>query len=154
MNILMAIAVNVEQTCQCGFTQVRITSSAFQCFPDSPQAVTYRAVLHGTTSAFSAEIISHIEQWVSEGVTISIQNVLIDIDTNCVIEITSNRDGECGVTAESTVVTVIAKEPSNGGIIGGMVSMVVICILTVVIIVSMGLFLKWRKTKMNNYCLR
>ena len=144
--------MNVEQRCQCGFTQDQITKSAFQCFPDSPQAVTYRAVLHGTTSAFSAEIISHIEQWVSEGVTISIQNVLINIDTNCVIEITSNRDRECGVTKESTVVTVIAKEPSNsvGGIIGGMVSMVLICILTVVIIISVSfIFLKWRNSKIH-----
>ena len=154
----MAIAMNVEERCQCGLTQDQITSSAFQCFPDSPQAVTYRAVLHGTTSAFSADIISHIEQWVSEGVTISIQNVLIDIDTNCVIEITSNRDRECGVTEESTVVTVIAKGSSRstpvGGIVGGMISMALISILIVVIIVSMSLFLKWRKTKINNYCLR
>ena len=57
----------------------RITDEVFRCFPDSPHAVTYRALLHGTTSANSSELISHIEQWMTEGAIIMVQRVLMTI---------------------------------------------------------------------------
>ena len=140
--------MNVEQRCQCGFTQDQITSSVFQCFPDSPQAVTYRAVLHGTVNASSSNIISHIEQWISEGAAISVQNVLINVDTTCVLEIASNLDIECAV---SDAVTVVAKESSNvaGGIIGGVVTIVFIVIALMAIVGAIALLLKWRKRRRN-----
>ena len=71
-DIISALVLNVEQICHCEFTRSHTTNSAFQCFLDSPQAVTYRAVLHGTTSASSSGLISFIEQWISDGVTISL----------------------------------------------------------------------------------
>ena len=48
---------------------------------------------------------------------------LIDVDTNCVLEILSNLDSECTVSDE---VTMVAKEASNlvSGIIGGVVTIV------------------------------
>ena len=138
--------MNVEQRCQCGFTQNQITSSAIQCFLDSPQAVTYRAILHRTANASSSNIISHIEQWISEGPAISVQNVLIDIDTNCVLEIASNLDSECTVSDE---VTVVAKESSNvaSAIIGGAVTIVFIVIALMAIVGAIALLLKLRKKR-------
>ena len=113
----------MQQRCQCGFTQDQITSSVFRCFSDSPQAVTYRALLHGTANASSSDIISHIGQWIFEGAAISIQNVLIDIDTNCVLEIASNFDKLCITvitdtsTQPLTVVPMITEKSSNAVII-------------------------------------
>ena len=138
----------MQKRCQCGFTQDQITSSVFRCFPDSPQAVTYRAVLHGTANASSSIIISHMGQWISEGVAISVQNVLIDVDTNCVLEILSNLDSECTVSDE---VTMVAKESSNivSGIIGGVVTIVFIIIALMAIVGVIALLLKWRKKRRN-----
>ena len=140
----MAIVVNVEERCQCGFTQDQIASSAFKCFPASPQAVTYRAVLHGTASTTSSQLISQIEQWISGGVTISVQNVLLNVDTNCVIVIVSNHDDECGMMDDNTVMT---ESSAIGGIVGGMVAVVLILIVIIVIAVVAALFLRMRKKR-------
>ena len=122
----------------------------FRCFPDSPQAVTYRAILHGTANTSSSLIISHMEQWISEGVAIciSVQNVLIDVDTNCVLEILSNLDSECTVSDE---VIMVAKESSNlvSGIIGGVITIVFIIIALMAIMGVIALLLKWRKKRRN-----
>ena len=148
--------MNVEQQrCQCGFTHDQITSSAFRCFPDSPQAVTYRAVLHGTANTSSSDIISHIEQWISEGVAISVQNVLIDVDTNCVLEIASNLDKECITvitdtsTQPLTVVPMITEKSSNAvsGIVGGVVSIVLTVIALIAIVGAIALLLKLKKKR-------
>ena len=127
------MTMNVKQRCQCGFTQDQITSSAFQCFLDSLQAVTYRAVLHGTVNSSSSDIISHIEQWISEGVSISIQNVLISIDTKCVLEIASNQDEECSAVRSSDQIATI---------IGSTVSIVLILSLIASCSVLVALILK------------
>ena len=126
-DIVATVAINVEQRCQCGFTPDQITSSAFRCFPDSPQAVTYRAVLHGTANASSSDIISHIEEWVSEDAAISVQNDLINVDTNCDIEIFSDNDSECsGSTASSFsfLLYIIV-----GGAAGALLLILVLCTL-------------------------
>ena len=130
----------MEQRCQCGFTQDQITSSAFQCFPDSPQAVTYRAVLHGTANASSSDIISHIEQWISEGVAISVQNDLINVDTNCVIEISSDDDSECSGSSASSFSFLLYIIVS--GAAGGLLLILVLCTLMMT-----TLFLKRKKER-------
>ena len=117
----------MEQRCQCGFTHEQITSSLFQCFPDSPQAVTYRAVLHGTANASSSDIISHLEQWISEGAAISVQNDFINVDTNCVIEISSVDDSECSGSSASSfsfLLYIIV-----GGAAGALLLILVLCTL-------------------------
>ena len=147
--------MNVQQRCQCGFTHDQITSSVFRCFSDSPHAVTYRAVLHGTVNASSSDIISHMEQWIFEGAAISVQNVLIDVDTSCVLEIASNLDNECDTvitdasTQLLTVVPMITKKSSNAvsGIVGGVVSIVFIIIALMAIVGAIALLLKWRKKR-------
>ena len=148
-DILSALVLNMEQICHCEFTRDHITNSAFQCFPDSPQAVTYRAVLHGTTSASSSDLISYIEQWISDGVTISIQNILINVDPSCILVIDSVRDNECGATDQPTVVTTLydTSRPSNNigvAVVSTVVAMVVLSLSIAVTIVAVLLF-KWRK---------
>ena len=140
----MAIVANVEQRCNCGLYQDHITNSAFQCFPDSPQAVTYRAVLHGTSSASSSKILRHIEQWITEGTTVSILNVIYNVDQNCVLLIYSNRDNECKMADES-----IQPAVSSGNLTGGVRAGTVATVLTVTpamtIILTAVYFTKKRK---------
>ena len=102
--------------------------------------MTYRAVLHGTTSASSSKILRHIEQWTSEGVTISIQNILINLDPSCVLVIDSISDNECEETDQ--------PNSNNIGVaaaIGSTVVAVVILSLSIAVtIVAVSLF-KWRR---------
>ena len=122
-----------------------MTSSAFQCFPDSPQAVTDRAVLHGTSSASSSQILRHIEQWISVGATVSIQSVIYNVDQNCVLAISSNRDNECKSTYEITISVIKSENNLTGGVIGSTIA--VVSIITLIIATSMivVLFIKRRK---------
>ena len=50
----------INDRCRCGFVRDRLSDEVFQCFDSSPQTVTYRAVLHGTASATSSELIGAI----------------------------------------------------------------------------------------------
>ena len=67
----------------------------FRCFSSSPQAVTFRAILHGVSRASSSKIISYIEQWISNDITIPVQKVLINVDSSCTVSISSFDDREC-----------------------------------------------------------
>ena len=141
----MAIVPNVEQRCNCGFSRDNITSSAFQCFPDSPQAVTYRAVLHGTSGASSSQILKHIEQWISEGATVSIQSVIYNVDQNCVLAISSNHDNECKMADEATTFVIKSENNLTGGVIGGTLAVVLIMTLIIATSMMVVLFVKRRK---------
>ena len=148
-DILSALVLNVEQICHCEFTRDHITNSAFQCFPGSPQAVTYRAVLHGTTSASNSDLILYIEQWISDSVTISIQNILINVDPSCVLVIDCVHDNECGATDQPTVVTTLYDTSSlsnNIGVaVGSTVVAVVVLSLSIAVTIVAILLFKWRK---------
>ena len=59
------IADGIEDLCRCGFTEDRITDVMFQCFPDSPKEVTFRAQLHGTPSTNVSDLINDLKTWSS-----------------------------------------------------------------------------------------
>ena len=102
-DISAAITSNINQLCQCGLSHENITGGVFRCFSSSSQAVTFRTLLHmhETTKASSSEIISHIEQWISNDITIPVQSVLINVDSRCTVTISSFDDGECQLNSKS-----------------------------------------------------
>ena len=71
--------------CGCDFREDRITDSVFQCFPSSPQSVTYHAQLHGTLNANVSGLIAAIEEWVSTGVTIPVQFLPLTVSSVCAV---------------------------------------------------------------------
>lgn len=79
-DIAAALLENTQKLCRCGFLNDRITDAVFRCFPDSPQEVIYRANMHGTTSANSTQLVSHIKQWTTEGTNVIIQQMLLRVD--------------------------------------------------------------------------
>ena len=100
-DISAAITLNINQCCQCGLSHENITDGVFRCFSNSPQAVTFRALLHGTAKASSSKIVSRIEQWISvNDVTIPVQSVLINVDSSCIVIISSFGDRECQLNSE------------------------------------------------------
>ena len=58
----------------------------------------YRARLEGTSETDSGSLISLIEQWVRGGASIIVTGVLMTVDSECSVAISSLSEGECSPT--------------------------------------------------------
>ena len=75
-----------------------IDKQSFACYDESPKHVTYRARLEGTSETDSGSLISLIEQWVRGGTSIIVTGVLMTVDSECSVAISSLSEGECSPT--------------------------------------------------------
>ena len=124
----------------CGITSDIIDRQSFLCYPESPTYVTYRARLEGTSETDSGSLISLIEDWVRDGASIIVNGVLMTVDSECSVAISSLREGECDTTTSST-----SSQSSfdNVAIVGGTVAAVVIVlIVTIALVIIVALVLK------------
>ena len=135
---------NTERLCQCGFNADYITDSAFQCFPNSDQQVTFRAKLHGTAHVTSVQLIEDIQQWVNTKIPVAVQGVRVNIDT-CPVAITSFQDPQCPETTQPISDSITAD--TTAAIIGGVVAGMIVLILPMIFIVIAVLVTKNRKFK-------
>ena len=144
-----AIVTNVEERCQCGFTQSNITTEGFLCFSVSVNTVTYRGEIHETDSANVFDIIKHIEDWTAGEVLIRVQQVFIKVDGSCRVAIESFNEREC--LPRGTLTTTDHSEtespqtaPNNGSIaiIGGVAAAVVIVLIGIIVVVMVILVVK------------
>ena len=116
-----------------------MTGGVFKCFPDSPQAVIYRTVLHGTVNATTTELISHIEQWIIEEPTVTVQRVLLTIDGSCSVRISSLTDKEeCPKESQNSS----SLDNTEIIIIGGLVSLMIVTVTAATVIMSLILLRK------------
>ena len=176
-DVIAAVVQNTERLCQCGFNAEYITDSAFHCFPNSDQQVTFRARLHETVHATSVQLIEYIQQWVNTTeISIVVQGVRLDIDM-CPVAITSFRDLQCLETTQptsDTTQTTLTMLPTSiettsdsnttettsdstttetallyttVAIVGGVVAMMIVLILAMTFIVIAVLVTKNRKHK-------
>ena len=138
----------MQQHCQCGFIRDRVSDGVFKCFSDSPQAVIYRAILHGTANATSTVLISHIKQWIAEKPTVTVQRVLLTIDGSCSVAISSLTDKEECPSIQSQN---RSSFDNTEVIIGGVVSLVIVMIIAATVIASFVLLRKYCATaKLQN----
>ena len=97
-NISSAIVDNIENRCQCRFIRDRITDEAFQCTDNALEAVAYAATVHGTASVNSSLLISHIEQWATDGATVTVLHEVLNISNmgptkgECCTEMTVTKE--------------------------------------------------------------
>lgn len=96
------IGVLITQ-CQCDLLADRITGGVFKCFPQSSQAVTYRAFIHGSINLTAFDLIVLLERWLVMDPTIVIQRVLMAVDKACTVAISSLADEECLPLNNSTL---------------------------------------------------
>ena len=149
----------------CGITSDIIDKQSFSCYPESPTYVTYRARMQGTSETDSGSLISLIQEWVSGGASIIVTGVLMTVDSECSVAISSLSEGECTPTQPPTTDsptdtkppitdnTTATEGPSSAtdqtstdntaAIIGGVVAIVLI--ITVGITVIVVLVLKSRR---------
>lgn len=145
-SIKAAIMDSTQELCQCGVTSDRITNEVFQCFPASPDAVTYRAKLHGTASANSTQLISHIEQWTAQGAAINVQQVLLRVDGSCRVAVSALVDDECLKRS-------VRSDSTNGNdnnifiISGGVLAAVIVVVVIVIVIATAAVCLRRNKHK-------
>lgn len=137
----------LQQRCQCSITVERITNAGFRCFPQSPQAVTYRARLHGTPQASVSELLSLVKAWIVSDASIVVQAQLLSPDKNCMVAITSPNEDECQLDESS--------EPTGmhvGAIIGGTIGL--FAVITVIVVASVVIIVALVRNHQRNHKIR
>ena len=129
---------------------------SFRCFPESPSHVTYRARLQGTSETESGSLISLIEEWVRGGADIIVTGLLITVDSECSVEISSFSEGECSVTVSPTPRTTTdstdsssSLSVSSGGLIGGIVAVILIIAVCITCTIVLAVILKYCRGNSN-----
>ena len=143
-DITSAVMDQLTDSCSdCGITSDIIDTLSFACYPESPTYVTYRARLEGTSETDSGSLISLIEDWVRDGATVIVTGVLMTLDSDCSVAISSLNEGECDTTTASTS---SQSSSNNAAIIGGTVAAVVIVlIVAIALVIIVALVLKNRR---------
>ena len=165
-DITSALLEELTGSCaECGITGDIIDRQSFTCYPESPTHVTYRARLEGTSDTDSGSLISLIEDWVSSGASIIVTGVLMTVDSECSVAISSLSEGECSsiqppttgpttssITDPTISSTTTSSSPSSSGntaaIIGGAVAVLLIIVITVIAVVA--LILKYRRGNLSS----
>ena len=146
-DITTAVVEELTASCaECGITNDIIDKQSFACFSESPTYVTYRARLEGTSETDSGSLISLIEEWVSGGASIIVTEVLMTVDSECSVAISSLSEGECTPTQPHiystdptsdiiSIDTSAASESTNSAaIIGGVVAVILIVSIALTVI--------------------
>ena len=84
-DLVVAIVAAVTTRCGCDFTEDRMTDRVFQCFPSSPQAVTYHAQLHGTLRATVPQLGAVLQEWASTVHTLPVQFLPLSVHSFCTL---------------------------------------------------------------------
>ena len=113
-DITSAVLEELTASCaECGISSDIIDRQSFSCFPESPTHVTFRARLGGSSETDSGSLISLLESWVSGGATIIVTGVLMTVDAECSVAISSLSEGECSMTATQTPDTTASSMTSS-----------------------------------------
>ena len=140
-DITSALLEELTGSCaECGITSDIIDRQSFTCYPESPTHVTYRARLEGTSETDSGSLISLIEDWVSGGAGIIVTGVLMTVDSECSVAISSLTEGEC--SSSTTTSNSQSSSDNTAAIIGGVVAVLLIIAITVIAVVTVALILK------------
>ena len=133
-DIASAVLEELTSSCSdCGITSDIIDKQSFACFSESPSYVTYRARLEGTSETDSGSLISLIEEWVSGGASIIVTGVLMTVDSECSVAISSLSEGEC-LTSDNSC-------SDAGAIIAGVVVIILVIAITVIIVAVVALMI-------------
>ena len=130
-----AVEEELSGSCQCQITTDSIDEESFACSAASPNSVTYRARLSGTSERDSAFLISLIEDWVSTGPTIRVRGMLIWVGEKCSTAISDLSEGVCSNSEAQT---------STGAVVGGVTAVVVVLVVAVAVVVIIALILRHR----------
>ena len=157
---------------ECGISSDTIDRQSFSCFPESPTHVTFRARLGGSSETDSVSLISLLESWVSGRATIIVTGVLMTVDAECSVAISSLSEGECSMTTtqppnmdtttssmttsdgSTTAATSQSSTDNTAAVIGGVVVAVVFIIAISVLILIFGIVALVLKSRRREFSIR
>ena len=131
-----------EQVCRCGFTARHIDRgvSGFQCVNQLNQVV-FRSKLNGTVTTNASTLTNYINQWTSSGVSITVQGLILDVDSMCPVRISSFSDPECASVTDMPTTAIV------GGVVAG------VCVITTTVI-AIGIVVARIKRRRTSYEMR
>ena len=132
--VITIVIKAVNELCKCVFFRDDIDITAgFQCFDQSPNAVTFRGEIGLSLTANSSQVISYLEQWVATDPTIIVLSSRLSVDSSCSVEISNFNDPECSDTDMTSTST---KAAIIGGGVGG-VFVILVAALALVVVVGL-----------------
>ena len=108
----------------------------FQCFPSSPQTVTYHAELHGTMQANVSQLLAFLQEWTSSVDTIAVQVLPLSVQSFCAVDSRVPQEQCTDVLATNTLPT----DSGSSGIIAASASVaaaVTVCVIIIAVVVIM-----------------
>ena len=112
----------------------------------SESVIVYRARLEGTSQTDSSSLISLIEDWVNTGPSLIVTGILMKVDSECAVAISSLSDGECIQISTDSSPSSTSSSQTSSAIIGGVVATVIVITVGVVIVIVSVLVFKARQT--------
>ena len=147
-DVSMTIVDTLNQRCQCKFTPDLISSEGFQCFPESENAVTFRAELSEAPVTPVSVLVSHLTDWVSSGTAISIGALFITVDSACSIVIPSFISEECQIDITTALATSYSEQVTVN-ITGVAVTLVFVVATVPVVVIVVVLIIRKKRAKSN-----
>ena len=141
-DITTRLSQGVEGLCACGFSPSFLTDEFIDCFDSSSSHVTYRAVLTRTETVSAVELISLIEQWISDTSSIIVQSTRLGLTNTCPVVITDRDGPECpeDITNRTTATTsptesvVVNVGAVAGGVVAGGLAIAVLSLIVIVLV--------------------
>ena len=153
-DITAGLSIGINNFCRCGFVSASITNAFLRCFNDnSPQHVTYRAILSETGLATTLELLSYIKQWTTATQSLVVQSVQLGTNTTCPVVITDFNSLECPQAIENRIMHSTTSPPSSGdnvSAVGGAIAGMLFVLLIAAAVVVFLVLVKRRKTKSLN----
>ena len=143
-DITNAVLLKLMELCSvCGVTDDIIDMTSLDC--DSESVIVYRARLEGTSQTDSGSLISLIEDWVNTGPRVLVRGVLMKVDSECSVAISSlSEESDCSVASTSSSSSSVTTSLST-------ITGVAAAILTIIIVlVSIIILLKFRGSRIRN----
>ena len=141
----------VNELCQCGFNTFLISRPFIRCFENSPNHVTYRAVLSSSETISALIIGSFIDRWSKETPSIIVQSAGLRINSTCPVIIANPNSPECpeDLTNRTLIITVntdntpLLSVDVVIGIVIGLLALILALLVAVVLLVT----LRYRRHK-------
>lgn len=149
MDIAEAIAANVALRCGCDFTEEHITNRVFQCFPSSPNTVTYHAQLHNTPQASASQLLTVMQEWATSTDTIAVNFLPLTMDSICTEALSSPQE-TCPDDVLQSKPTTSNVTSDRSTLIAAATAVAVLVVLIACTAVVVALVVMFRKKRSKN----
>ncbi len=128
-DVIKEVSDQISSSCRCDFTSEYLIGG-FQCSDSETQVVHFRGQLFSTSVNYNAtNIASNITKWLSTDPKVTVDSVVFNVDSTCVVIIDSLEASFCAAPGASTGV---------GGVVIG--SSIVVVIIVIVLLAGLIIF--------------